>query len=80
LARNHFARYHFLFYSISENLTSYITAQFPYYVNITLTNEGHTVLNALKNAYSFVIRGDELMVYFTGEKNKNLLILKKREL
>ena len=69
--------YHFLFYSISENLTGFITSQFPFMINIILTDDGNDVLNALKNAYSFVIRGDELIIYFTGVKNKNLLILKK---
>jgi len=33
--------------------------------------------NAFSNAYSFVIKNDELVVTFTGNTNKNLLILKK---
>ena len=72
--------YSYLFYSVSENLTSFIISYFPYMVNIILTDDGNDVMNALKNAYSFVIRSDELIIHFTGVKNKNLLILKKREL
>jgi len=33
---------------------------------------------AFKNAHSFVIRGNELIIHFTGIKDKNLLILRKR--
>ena len=33
---------------------------------------------ALSNAYRIAIEDDELMIYFKGDKNKNLLILKKR--
>jgi hypothetical protein len=58
---------------------------------INLTNFGSTLKNcpdsvendvyfALINAHSFVIRGDELIIYFTGNENRNLLILKKCKL
>ena len=40
-------------------------------------NEGN-LTTAIRNAYSFVIKGDELILYFTGTDDKNLLILKKR--
>jgi hypothetical protein len=33
---------------------------------------------AIRNAYSFVIIGDELIIYYTGKEDKNLLVLKKR--
>ena len=36
------------------------------------------ICEALKNAYSFAIKDNELMIYFTGIENKNLLIFKKR--
>ena len=36
------------------------------------------ICEALENAYSFDIKNNELMFYFTGIENKNLLILKKR--
>ena len=35
------------------------------------------VIFALSNAYSYVIKGDELIIYFTKVKNRNLLIFKK---
>ena len=37
-----------------------------------------TVVSALSNAYSFVIRNDELIIHFTGNSNRNLLIFQKR--
>jgi uncharacterized protein YcfL len=56
--------------------------------SIKLTMNGSTFINppqeeidiceALKNAYSFAIKDHELMIYFTGDDNKNLLILKKQ--
>jgi len=33
---------------------------------------------ALRNARSFVVKSDELIIYFKGDKKKNLLILKKQ--
>ena len=36
------------------------------------------IKTALMNVYSFVIKDDELVFYFTGNEDKNLLILKKR--
>ena len=36
------------------------------------------IISAFANAHSFVIKGDELIIYFTGDKKKNLLIFKKR--
>jgi len=44
------------------------------------TDDEIEVDKALRNAYSFIIRGDELIIHFIGVKNKNLLILKKNEL
>jgi len=37
-----------------------------------------TVVFALNNAYSFILRNDELIIHFTGKENKNLLIFKKQ--
>jgi len=55
---------------------------------LTLNLAGSTIVGAppeedeidmaLENAYSFVIKGNELMIYFIGVENKNLLILEKR--
>ena len=69
---------YFLFYSISSNLISYRLESYPYMLMDTFTEEGYAVLNALRNTYSFVIKGNELIIHFIGVKNKNLLILKKR--
>ena len=44
---------------------------------VPYTDDEVEVSNALKNAYSFVIRDNELIIHFTGIKNKNLLVLKK---
>jgi hypothetical protein len=44
---------------------------------IELTGEELKVYNALENAYSFIIKNDELFIYFTANTNKNLLILEK---
>ncbi|GHT68708.1 hypothetical protein AGMMS50239_34360 [Bacteroidia bacterium] len=37
------------------------------------------ICEALENAYSFAIKDNELMIYFTGDDNKNLLILKNNK-
>ena len=42
--------------------------------------EQDAIVEALNNAYSFIVKDDELIIYFTGDKNKNLLIFKKHEL
>ena len=34
--------------------------------------------HVFRNMYNFVVKGDELIIHFTGGENKNLLILKKR--
>ena len=56
---------------------------------ITLTASGSSfamppqeetdICEALANAYRFTIKDNELMVYFTGDENKNLLIFKRVE-
>jgi len=70
--------YHF--YSISDNkmtFSKYSDSTFG--IDIHITDEGFNVLNALKNTYSFVIQGNELIIYFTGMEDRNLLILKKNK-
>jgi len=49
------------------------------YTKINVVPEERDITVALKNAYSFVIKGDELIIYFTGVEDKNLLILKKND-
>jgi len=42
-----------------------------------LTHEELKIHTAFEKAYSFIIRNNELIIYFTGIENINLLILKK---
>ena len=37
------------------------------------------LFDTFNNAYSFVVRGKALIIFFEGEKDKNLLVLQKRE-
>jgi hypothetical protein len=50
-----------------------------YQISFDLNNspKQKAIVSALNNAHSFAIKDDELIIYFTGEKNKNLLIFKK---
>jgi hypothetical protein len=67
------------FYSMTGNLINYIQERSPCYAIIEqYTDDEMSVSDALRNTYSFVIKGNELIIHFTGEKNKKLLILKKR--
>jgi len=69
------------FYSISGNLINFSRfSDMMYQSLLHITDEGYDVLDALKNTYSFVIKGKELIIHFTGVEDKNLLILKKRKL
>jgi len=49
-----------------------------YQISYDLPNspKQEAIVSSLNNAQSFVIKGDELMIYFTGDKDKNLLIFK----
>ena len=67
------------FYSRSDNLISYLEEKSLWYaVNMPVTDVERKIFKALSNAYSFVIKGNELIIFFTGVENNNLLILKKR--
>jgi len=69
------------FYSISDNLMSFSRfSDSVYAILLPRTDEVYDVLNALLNTYSFVIKGNVLIIHFTGVENKNLLILKKVKL
>jgi hypothetical protein len=66
-------------YSISGERIKYIQEKSScWQVIVPWTNCEMEIANALQNAYKFVIKGNELVIYFTGSDNKNLLILKKR--
>ena len=47
-------------------------------IEVPWTNDEMEVDKALRNVYYFVFINNELIIYFTGDKNKNLLIFKKR--
>jgi len=66
------------FFSVSDNLISLSELTYYYQILVQYNDDEMNVIKAFQNAYSFVIKGNELIIYFTGEKNKNLLILKKR--
>ena len=76
------------FCSILDNLID-ITFCYSTYVLVPSPHEEYDIAFAIGNARSFVVRGDELIIYFNGDdehwkdnfkfkENKNLLILKKR--
>jgi len=69
----------YYFYSISDNSIRLTDYRNPLYVNINYTDDAFDVMHALKYAQSYIIKDNELFIYFTGLKNKNLLILKKHE-
>jgi hypothetical protein len=78
----------YLFYIISADLITYWCG-YAYLVDRHITDEGYNVLSALRNAYSFVSKDNELIVYFKHKEDpryfdfkgdENLLILKKSEL
>ena len=70
--------------SLSGNLIE-LTLRRSHFYWIEPPHEAYDLTCALAGAYSFVIRGEELIIYFKGcennvnqvNKNKNLLILKK---
>jgi hypothetical protein len=63
--------------SISNNLIE-LTFCGSTYVQVAPLHEENEISFALENAYSFVIKGDGLIIYFIGIEDKNLLILKKQ--
>ena len=66
-------------YSSSGNLLKYIQEKSTCFaVLIQYTDDEQKIADALRNTYSFVIKGNELIIHFTGVENRNLLILKKR--
>jgi len=66
---NSAARYAQNFEHLAELLADFVYIELPY--------EQFKIHTALEKAYSFVIRNDDLFIYFTGIENINLLILKK---
>ena len=78
--------------SISGNLINYrselndvpianfpLQTSFSYNSKIDLDSEQLDILNVFESAHSFVLRGNELIIYFKGDEKRNLLILKKSQ-
>jgi len=69
--------YRVYYYSIDNNSMNFFdlrSAGSPY---IIYTETQNNILHALANTQRCVIKGNELRIYFTGNNEKNLLILKK---
>ena len=66
-----------LYYSISGHLMIY-KGGYQFATIASITDDGHAICEALKNAYSFSIKDNELIILFIGAKYRNLLILKKQ--
>jgi len=68
--------------SITRNLISYSSIKSITYIYIIEGTETHKtykeLILSLKKSYSFVIRGNELIIYYQGSEGKNLLILEKQ--
>ena len=47
------------------------------YLYVTPPNIEYDIIEAFINSYSFVIKGNELIIHFTGVDKRNLLIFKK---
>ena len=67
------------FYLISDNLMFFSRfSDYVYAIALTETNEVRDVQFALRNTYSYVVKGNELIIHFKGVEKRNLLILEKR--
>ena len=72
-----FLKVYIFYYSTPGNRLICNENLFTYLVNLPWSDNEIEVKNILMNTYSFVMKGDELIIYFTGVKNKNLLILRQ---
>ena len=65
--------------TISGNLIN-LTRRGGTFFYVPYPHEERCLTRALAHAYSFVIVDDKLIIHFTGNKERNLLIFKRREL
>ena len=65
------------YYSIDGGSMEFLKARQTSYVYRIYTDTGNDILHALNNTQKYVIKGNEMSIYFTGLKGKNVLILKK---
>jgi hypothetical protein len=68
-------------YSRSGNLISLIGSESHcFQIYLPYTEDDRIISYALQSACSFVVQGDELIIHFTGDKDKNLLFFKSNKL
>ena len=66
-------------YSMSGNFINFIQKFSEcFLILVQYTDEDIMVINALKSAYSCAVKDNQLIIYFTGKEDKNILILQKR--
>jgi len=70
-------REHFKYY-IDSNSMKFVDF-LPSWIWVEYTETQKDILYVLTNTQRYVIKGNELRIFFTEEKGKNLLILKKIE-
>jgi len=75
---DYFYEYSFSSSFLSDNLLKLYNHGSATHVTPTPTPEEYEILPPFGSAYSFVVIGNELIIYFTGDEDKNLLILKKK--
>ena len=64
--------YDYFYFSKSGNKISYAIDVSPFDINIFYTDEQLEIIHALRNTHSLFVRDNELIIYFTGNKKKNL--------
>ena len=67
----------YFYYSIEGSSMEFLEIRNPSYIYRMYTDTGNDILHALNNTQKYVIKGNEMSIYFTGLKGKNVLILKK---
>ena len=65
------------YYSIDGGSMELLEARQTEYIYRIYTDTGNDILHALNNTQKYVIKGNEMSIYFTGLKEKNVLILRK---
>ena len=64
--------------SLSGNLIN-LEQKGSTFINVPNGHEEVQMVSALRNAHSFVVKDNELFIYFIGTRNRNLLIFKKQQ-
>ena len=77
----HIQWYHSHFFFYIDNCSMIFFKEIPpsEYFFYTHTEAQIEIMHAIRNTRNYVIKENELRIYFTGKKDKNLIILKKIE-